>query len=167
MLNLGSLKEGRGRVLRFAAALAFAAPLLTRLVIGQAYYQTGGGKIENFANTASFFGELGIPFPEANAFFVSRLEFWGGLLLVVGLATRLVAAGLASTMVVALATADRESFLGALRGTSEGGLTDVAAFVYLLFLLWLVLFGPGPASLDALVVRWLHRKTPATPAPAV
>ena len=166
MPKLESLKDGRARVLRIAAALAFVAPLLTRLVIGQAYYQTGGGKIENFAGTAAFFGELGIPFPEVNAFVVSRLEFWGGLLLVAGLATRLVAAGLASTMVVALATADRESFLGALRGTSESGLTDVAAFVYLLFLLWLVLFGPGPASLDAVVVRWLHGKAPATPAPA-
>ena len=164
MPKLESLKDGRARVLRIAAALAFVAPLLTRLVIGQAYYQTGGGKIENFAGTAAFFGELGIPFPEVNAFVVSRLEFWGGLLLVAGLATRLVAAGLASTMVVALATADRESFLGALKGTSDSGLTDVAAFVYLLFLIWLILFGPGPVSLDALVVRWLHRK--AEPAPA-
>jgi uncharacterized membrane protein YphA (DoxX/SURF4 family) len=75
-----------------------------------------------------------------------------------------VAALLASTMVVALATADREAFLGALRGTSDAGLTDVAPFVYLLFLLWLVLFGPGPVSLDALVVRWLRRRPSATPA---
>jgi hypothetical protein len=42
----------------------------------------------------------------------------------------------------------------------------VAAFVYLVFLLWLILLGPGLASLDALLVRWLHGKSPATPAPA-
>jgi uncharacterized membrane protein YphA (DoxX/SURF4 family) len=30
---------------------------------------------------------LSIPFPEANAFVVSRLEFWGGLLLIAGLLT--------------------------------------------------------------------------------
>jgi putative oxidoreductase len=163
-MKLESWLEGRSRALGVAAALAFLAPLLTRLVIGQAYHQTGAGKIENFASTVGFFAELGIPFPAANAFFVSRLEFWGGLLLVLGLATRLVAALLASTMVVALATADREAFLGALRGTSDAGLTDVAPFVYLLFLLWLVLFGPGPVSLDALVVRWLRRRPSATPA---
>ena len=155
MLSIDSLRRGRALALKLATALAFLAPLATRLVMGQAFYQTGSGKIENFANTVSFFTELGIPMPEANAFFVSRLEFWGGLLLLVGLATRLVAAGLASTMVVALATADRATFLDALRGTGEGGLTDVTSFVYLLLLAWLVLAGPGAVSLDALVARWL------------
>lgn len=155
MSSIDSLRRGRALALKLLAALAFVAPLLTRLVMGQAFYQTGSGKIANFANTVSFFTELGIPMPEANAFFVSRLEFWGGLLLVVGLATRLVALGLASTMVVALLTADRESFLEALRGAGDAGLTDVVPFVYLLFLTWLVLFGPGKASLDALAARWL------------
>lgn len=158
MLNLESLRNGRARGLKIAAALAFLAPLVTRLVMGQAFYQTGTGKIENFANTVGFFSELGIPFPEANAFLVSRLEFWGGLLLVLGLATRFVAAGLASTMTVALATADRATFLGALQGTGEAGLTDVVPFVYLLFLGWLVLYGPGAVSLDAFVVRRLERR---------
>jgi len=157
MLSIVSLRRGRTLALKLAAALAFTAPLVTRLVMGQAFYQTGSGKIENFANTVSFFSELGIPMPEANAFVVSRLEFWGGLLLLVGLATRLVAAGLASTMVVALATADRVTFLDALRGVGDGGLTDVVPFVYLLFLGWLVLAGPGVVSLDALVARWLDR----------
>ena len=164
MPSLKPLLEGRARILGIAAALGFVPPFLTRLVMGQAYYQTGAGKIENFSNTVSFFGELGIPLPEANAFFVSRLEFWGGLLLVVGLGTRLVAALLSSTMVVALATADRESFLGALRGAGESGLTDVVPFVYLMFLLWLVVFGPGWLSLDSLVVRLLERRARAAPA---
>ena len=52
-----------------AGALAFLAPLLTRLVIGQAFFFTGRGKIENFANTVSFFTDLGIPLPELNAAF--------------------------------------------------------------------------------------------------
>jgi len=157
MLNLEWLRHGRERGLKLAAVLAFLAPLVTRLVMGQAFYETGSGKIANFANTVGFFAELGIPLPEANAFLVSRLEFWGGLLLVVGLATRFVALGLASTMIVALATADRATFLGALRGTGDAGLTDVVPFVYLLFLVWLVLFGPGALSLDALVARRLQR----------
>jgi putative oxidoreductase len=166
MSSIDSLRRGRALALKLAGALAFLAPLVTRLVMGQAFHQTGSGKIENFANTVSFFTELGIPMPEANAFFVSRLEFWGGLLLLVGLATRLVALGLASTMVVALLTADRASFLEALRGTGDAGLTDVVPFVYLLFLGWLVLAGPGVVSLDALVARWLDRASPQPEAEA-
>jgi len=157
MSSIDSLRRARAQALKLIAALAFLAPLVTRLVMGQAFYQTGSGKIENFANTVGFFGELGIPFPEANAFLVSRLEFWGGLLLLIGLLTRLVAAGLATTMLVALATADRATFLNALRGTGDAGLTDVVPFVYLLFLGWLVLAGPGAVSLDTLVARWLER----------
>ena len=76
MPSIDSLRRARAQALKLAAALAFLAPLVTRLVMGHAYHQTGSGKIANFANTVSFFGELGIPFPEANAFFVSRLEFW-------------------------------------------------------------------------------------------
>jgi putative oxidoreductase len=157
MTTLDTLRRTRALALRVAAALAFLPPLLTRLVIGQAYHQTGAGKIAHFERVVGFFGSLGIPFPAANAFLVSRLEFWGGLLLVLGLATRLVAGSLAISMVVALATADRQSFLDALRGVGDTGLTDVASFVFLLFLLWLVLIGPGALSLDALLIRWLGR----------
>jgi len=164
MPSIDSLQRGRAQALKLAAALSFLAPLVTRLVMGQAYYQTGSGKIANFANTVSFFGELGIPYPEANAFFVSRLEFWGGLLLIAGLLTRVVAAGLAATMLVAIATADREDFVGALQGSGEKGLTDVVPFVYLLFLVWLVLYGPGPVSLDALLARFVERRKSPPPA---
>jgi len=157
MSSIDSLKRARALALRLAGALAFLAPLLTRLVMGHAYHETGTGKIENFARTVSFFTDLGIPMPEANAFFVSRLEFWGGLLLALGLFTRVVAALLSSTMVVALLTADRGDFLDALRGAGEKGPTDITSFVYLLFLIWLVLYGPGVVSLDALVARWLER----------
>ena len=141
--------------LKLAGALSFLPPLLTRLVIGYAFYQTGSGKLANPENVVSFFTDLGIPFPAANAAFVSRLEFYGGLLLIAGLLTRLVAAGLGSTMVVALLTADRPAFLGALTGAGDAGLTDVVPVVYGLFLLWLLVFGPGLVSLDALLERWV------------
>jgi putative oxidoreductase len=141
--------------LRVTSALSFLAPLFTRLVIGYAFYQTGGGKLANMERTVGFFTDLGIPFPAANAGFIARLEFYGGMLLIVGLGTRIVAALLGSTMAVALMTADKESFLNALKGVGEDGLTDVVPVVYGLFLLWLVLLGPGLASLDALVRKWI------------
>ena len=151
--------------LKVLGALAFLAPLATRLVMGQAFFLTGRGKLENFPRTVEFFTSLGIPMPELNAAFVSRLESYGGMLLIVGLATRLVAAGLASTMVVALLTADKQTFLDALRGAGDSGLTDVTPFVYLLLLGWLVLAGPGAASLDRLLFkRFTADEEPAVPA---
>jgi len=146
-----------------SAALAFLPPLVTRVVMGQAFFLTGRGKLENMDQVIGFFASLGIPFPELNAAFVSRLEFYGGIALVLGLLTRLVAAGLASTMVVALATADRSSLIDALRMSGDTGLTDVVPFVYLLLLGWLVIYGPGPLSVDALLVRWLRARGLAAP----
>jgi putative oxidoreductase len=153
--------------LRVAAALSFLAPLLTRLVVGQAYFFTGRGKLQNFENTVGFFSELGIPFPAANAAFVSRLEYYGGMLLIAGLLTRVVALGLAGSMVVALMTADKETFVAALMGRGDASLTDIAAFVYLLFLVWLILFGPGPISLDALLARFFRRREKQETPPVV
>jgi putative oxidoreductase len=142
--------------LKVTGALAFLPPLLTRLVIGYAFYQAGQGKLANPENVVGFFTDLGIPFPAANAALVSRLECYGGLLLIVGLFTRFVAAGLGATMTVALLTADKAAFLGALQGTGEAGLTDVVPVVYGLFLLWLIVSGPGVVSLDALLGRWVR-----------
>ena len=158
----GGVQRTLGLGLRVAAVLAFLPPLLTRLVIGQAFFFTGRGKLANPEGIVSFFTSLGIPFPAANAAFVSRLEYYGGMLLIAGLLTRVVAFLLGSTMVVALMTADKADFLAALYNTGDKGLTDVVPFVYLLFLVWLVIAGPGALSVDALIKRWL---LPAAPAP--
>lgn len=146
--------------LRLLGLLAPLPPLLTRLVMGQAFFFTGRGKLEHFDRTVDFFTQLGIPFPGLNAAFVSRLEFYGGMAIFVGLLTRFVAAGLASSMVVALLTADRTHFLEALFLKGEAGLTDITSFVYLIFLVWLVIFGPGVLSLDTLIARRLGLSKP-------
>ncbi|MDX1979372.1 MAG: DoxX family protein [Bryobacteraceae bacterium] len=135
--------------LRILTAFSFLAPLMTRLVFGHAFYLTGRGKWMNFDNTVNFFSQLGIPFPDANAAFIASLEMIGGLLLIVGLGTRLVSGLLAATMVVALLTADRQGFVEAL-GSDLTGITPV---VYLLALVWLVLYGAGRLSLDTILGR--------------
>jgi putative oxidoreductase len=155
-----------GLGLRAAQRLVFLPALLTRLVIGYAFFLTGRGKLANFENTVSFFTGLGIPMPELNAAFVSRLEYYGGMLLIVGLLTRVVAGLLGSTMIVALMTADKESFSNALAGIGDAGLTDVTPFVYGIFLLWLLLAGPGLLSLDTLLLKALGIERGERPAGA-
>lgn len=156
MSALFQLRRASRLGLAGTAALVFLPPLATRLLIGQAFFLTGRGKLENFANTVAFFTDLGIPMPELNAAFVSRLEYFGGMLLIAGLGTRIVAALLGSTMVVALLTADKASFLDAFFMRGDAGLTDVVPVVYGLFLLWLIVYGPGKLSLDTLLARFLR-----------
>jgi putative oxidoreductase len=152
--------------LKVTAALAFLAPLLARVTLGHAFYLTGRGKLANFENTVEFFASQGIPMPALNAAFVSRLEYYGGILLVLGLLTRLVSALLASTMVVALLT-ERAQFFQSWLPTGEVAPLDIDPWVFLLLLAWLVLYGPGWLSLDRLLARWLGVGDEAKPpAPA-
>jgi putative oxidoreductase len=146
--------------------MALVAPLLTRITLGNAFFLTGRGKLANFDTTVEFFASQNIPLPALNAAFVSRLEYYGGALLVLGLLTRIVSALLASTMVVALLT-ERAQFFESWKPTGEVGPMDIASWVFLLLLTWLVLYGPGPVSLDHFLARWLgiHGEEPP-PEPA-
>jgi putative oxidoreductase len=147
--------------LRAAAAFAFLPPLVTRITLGFTFYLTGRGKLANFDTFVSFLADQGVPAPVLNAHVVARLEYYGGILLVVGLLTRLVSLGLAGTMVVALLT-ERRQFFESWRTTGDIGPTDISSYVFLLFFTWLVVYGPGLVSLDALLARWLGpgRKPP-------
>lgn len=147
---------GRRVAINAQPAIAF----ITRLVIGYAFVQSGTGKWKHFSNTVAFFASIKIPFPVANAAFIASLECIAGVLLIVGLATRLSSALLSSTMVVALLTADRGAFVDAVLGRGDGTITDVVPFVFLLFLAWLVAFGAGRLSIDQwLTTRSERRKT--------
>jgi len=137
-------------------SLAWIAPLLTRLVIGLGLHITGDGKLKNLDRVTSFFGSLGIPFPHANAIFVALLEFVGGLCLILGLGTRFFAFLLSCSLLVAVLTADRADFVKKI----PADLTDVTSFVYLMFLIWLVLYGAGVVSVDYLIARRLKLDGP-------
>ncbi len=150
---------------RLIEPLSFIAPLATRITLGLGFVQTGNGKLHNLERTTQFFASLGIPAPGLNALFIGSLELVGGAALVIGLLTRPFAALLTSTMVVALLTADRSSFLESWTQASDKSPTDIAAFVFLLLLLWLVFLGPGKASVDEFIVRRLARSSEPTGTP--
>ena len=145
------LQRGFKAASRIVSALQFAAPLLTRALTGITFLYTGHGKLENLDRTTAFFTDLGIPFPGANAIFISSLEFIGGICLMLGLGTRVFSLLLSSTMIVALLTADKENFIGKF----PADLTDVSPVVLLVLLIWMVLYGPGRVSLDWVLARTL------------
>ena len=122
-------------------------PLLARLVLAIIFIQSGWGKLHNLSNVIEFFKTLGIPAPSLQAPFVAGVEFFGGILVLVGLLTPLAAFLLACTMVVAILTAR----LGDVH--TIGGLANLAEVSFLVMLLWLVWEGAGKISLDYLLQR--------------
>jgi len=155
MLSLEHVTRINALVKQITTKLAFIAPLATRLVIGLAFFQAGSGKFRHFDNVVGFFDSLGIPLPAFNAGLVASMETVGGIMLILGLFTRFFASGLSITMVVALLTADTADFLSSWSSASESSPTDIAAFTFLLFLLWLVFFGAGKLSMDAVLRKAL------------
>src|SRR5450432_3751936 len=96
----------------FLAAVAkLQSPLLLalRLFFGWQFFLTGRGKLGDLEKPTAFFTDLGIPLPHFNAILAGTTECFGGLLLLVGLASRIVSVPLAFTMFVAYATAEREA----------------------------------------------------------
>ena len=59
-------------------------------------------------------------------------------------------------MIVALLTAHPAEFLASWGAAAETSPTDIAAFTFLLFLVWLVFYGGGKLSMDAVLRRLLH-----------
>ncbi len=151
---------------KLLGAAAFLPPLATRITIGLGYFHTGVGKWRNFEHTVEFFTSVGIPFARANAAFIASLEVVGGVLLLVGLLTRLSGTLLAGSMVVALLTADRDGFIASWGSASDSSPTDIASFVFLLFLLWLIVHGAGPISLDRLAARLFRGSSGSSGSPA-
>jgi putative oxidoreductase len=108
---------------------------------------SGWGKLNALPRMIENFRSWGIPYPEILTPFVSGVEFVGGILLPVGLFTRVAAAPLIAVMVVAIVSAkwgDVDS-LETLLGFEE--------MSYLALFLWLAIAGPGPVSLDYLLTR--------------
>lgn len=143
-----------------AIGLALQPALLlgVRFYWGWQFFVTGKGKLMNIARTAEFFGSLHIPLPTVNAYFVGGLECFGGLLLLVGLTSRPVAALLGVNMIVAYLTAHRDSVFN-LWNDSDNFVTQ-APFLFLLASLIVFCFGPGAWSVDAVLGKRTSRRRP-------
>ena len=132
-------------------------PLFARIVVGWVFMWSGWAKLNNLPVMIQNFTEWGIPFPEIMTPFVSGVEFVGGLLLLLGLFTRLAATPLVIVMVVAIVSAklDQIDSLETLLGFEE--------VAYMALFGWLAVAGPGPVSLDWLLQRMFSN--PVVPSP--
>ena len=141
--------------LRFAESLLarlsrteWLGPLLLRLVFGYFWLETGWAKLHNLDFFSQRFVEWGIPWPALSAAVCAGTEFVGGALIMLGLATRLTMLPMIFNMLVALAVV-------VLPGISTlDEFVELDEVLYVCVLSWLLVAGPGKASLD----HWIARR---------
>jgi putative oxidoreductase len=115
------------------------APLV-RWVAGAIFVVFGVAKFSDHAHEVDSFESYGLPAPDAFVYLIGALEIGGGLLLIAGLATRLVALAMAGNMIGAIV------FSGLGEGEVLPSLTLAPLLLAaMLFLIWV---GPGRRALD-------------------
>lgn len=123
--------------------------LLLRVVTGLIFAAHGAQKIFEFTlpGTVGSFAQMGVPFPEIAGPAVAFVELIGGVLLALGLLTRLAGIALAIDMLVALILVHLPAGLW----VGDGGYEFVA--VLGVVALALALTGAGRFSLDSVFLR--------------
>lgn len=100
-------------VLDYTRRMDGLAPLLLRLYLAPVLMQAGYNKLAHFEDTAAWFGNaewgLGLPMPEVMAALAAGTEFFGGIALIIGFATRWISIPLMVTMLVAALTVHWEN----------------------------------------------------------
>lgn len=125
------------------------ALLVLRVAIGAVFIAHGAQKVfvYGFAGTSGSFADMGVPLAAVAGPLVGLLELIGGALIVLGLATRVVAAALAVDMLVAMVLVHLSFGIFAAEGGYELTLVLAAGAVAL------VLAGAGRLSLDAVLTQ--------------
>ncbi|MDB5254658.1 MAG: DoxX family protein [Candidatus Nomurabacteria bacterium] len=143
------------RIESFFGSKINAGLLLMRVIIGIIFFLHGIMKFNMGINmTAGFFEQSAIPAPLLFAWLVTLLETFGGLALILGVATRAVALLLIITMIVAILVLMHFSFPFISTQTATGYELNLALIASLIPIL---ILGPGRYSL----AKYIVNKNPA------
>jgi uncharacterized membrane protein YphA (DoxX/SURF4 family) len=137
--------------------------ILLRLMAGGVFLWEGILKFVYANQGVGRFTKLGIPFPDATATFVGGLEIVGGILVIAGFLTRLIAVPFIIEMIVAILSTKITLYLGTSPlplppAPPQFGIWAVlheirSEYAQLMTTLFLLVAGPGRWSLDALRAR--------------
>jgi len=128
------------------------AILLVRILLGLFFAISGARKLFVAEGTRTMYETLmaaKVPLPRLMTYFVSGVEFVGGLLLVAGLLSTLACAALAIDMVVAILTTTLPAMPKKLSPPMWfDNLLYIPEVLYVISLSWLLCSGPGKFSVD-------------------
>ena len=128
------------------ARLASLAPLAVRVIVGIIIVAHGLQKLTGGpANFGQGLAGMGVPLPVLMAYVVTFVELIGGILLIIGLLSRLAALLLTIDLAVAILLVKVNTSLIAPQGSGAGAELDLALIAGLLVILFA---GPGKLSLD-------------------
>jgi len=125
--------------------------LVIRLYWGWQFFETGKGKLAHLDKITGFFASLHIPAPHLNAIAAGCTETIGGLLIVVGLFSRIVTLPLMFVLAIAYLTAESDALHAFFSDPDK--FMDVTPFLFLFAMLIIFIFGPGCISLDRLIFK--------------
>ncbi len=135
--------------------------LLCRLYWGVLFIGAGLGKLMDIDRFAGILHQLNFPYEHFFAYLAAGTEFLGGLCLVLGFASRLVAIPLILTMITAYGTAHAAALKAFFYNPSL--FVSEAPFNFLLICLFVLAFGPGRFSLDYMIEKWLFNRAEGIP----
>jgi len=133
--------------------------LLFRAYWGWQFFLTGKGKLMTHEHVTSFFASLGVPDPDLTAWFVAGLECFGGVLLLVGFASRPVGMLLTINMIVAYLAVEEDRVKVFNIFSDPTPFLSADPFFFLLAALLVFCFGPGLISIDGIIRVTLAGRT--------
>ncbi len=141
------LREINERVENILNNLQDIGLLVARLLIAYGFLNPALNKWSDIESVGAWFGTLGIPFPQLNAYMAASTELLGVFLLTLGLFTRYISIPLIVVMIVAIITVHLP------HGFSAGDNGFEIPFYYMVFLFLFVGHGAGKFSLDRLFFK--------------
>lgn len=121
--------------------------LVLRLYFGLGFVITGASKLQDIGKFTGYLTSLHIPYPEFAAWATALTETVGGVLLILGLLSRLASIPLITVMCVAYVTAHADVLVNFWKDPTL--FVSAPPFNFLLTSLLVFAFGPGRFSIDA------------------
>lgn len=149
--------------------------VLIRVMAGGVFLWEGILKFVYVNQGVGRFTKIGIPAPEVMAHFVATLEIVGGLLILAGFLTRLIAIPFVIEMIVAILSTKIALYLGTSPlplppAPPQVGMWAVlhevrSDYAQIMSVLFLLAAGPGPLSVDAALARRREEGAVGAPRP--